>query len=125
MVVTQDASPGGVSSSVDEVPAAAPVNGSLEGDTIQVDLVKPAKVFDTVRIKGMYRGGPETFLRVQRWEGEWVAFPVPTKTNQSGQFTAYVEFGRSGRYMLRVFHPGSGVTSEPFAVVISGAGPVP
>jgi hypothetical protein len=126
MVVAQSASPGGESLSANEVPVAAPVNGSAEGATIQVDLPKPAKVFDTVRIEGTYRGGPDTFLRIQRWEeGGWVAFPVPTKTNQSGQFTAYVEFGRPGRYMLRVFHPGSGVTSEPFAVVISGSGPVP
>ena len=55
----------------------------------------------------------DTFLRVQRWEGgKWLAFPLPTKTDQSGQFTAYVEFGQPGRYQLRILDPGSGVTSN-------------
>jgi hypothetical protein len=47
-----------------------------------------------------------------------VAFPVPAKTDQSGQFTAYVELGQPGRYRLRVLDPGSGVKSEPFLLVI-------
>ena len=63
----------------------------------------------------------DTFLRVQRWEeGKWLAFPVPTKTDQSGRFTAYVEFGQPGRYRVRVLDPDSGVTSEPFVLVIKG-----
>jgi hypothetical protein len=60
-------------------------------------------------------------LRVQRWEGgEWLDFPVPTKTDQSGQFTALVEFGQPGRYRLRVLDPNSGLKSKPFALVIKG-----
>jgi hypothetical protein len=56
---------------------------------------------------------------VQFWEGgKWQAFPVPAKTNQSGRFTAYVEFGQPGRYQLRVLDPDSGVTSKPFVLVI-------
>ena len=39
---------------------------------------------------------------------------------QSGQFTAYVEFGQLGRYRLRVLDPDSGVTSRPFVLVIKG-----
>jgi hypothetical protein len=67
----------------------------------------------------MYRGGADTFLRVERSEGgQWLAFPVPTKTDQSGQFTAYVEFGQPGRYRLRVLDPHSGVTSKPLLLVI-------
>jgi hypothetical protein len=65
--------------------------------------------------------GADTFLRVQRWEGgEWLAFPIHTKTNQSGQFTAYVEFGQPGRYRLRVLEHDSGVTSKSFVLVIKG-----
>ena len=90
--------------------------------TIQfVDLPKSAKPFETVRIKGTYRGGAETFLRVERWEdGKWLAFPVPTKTDQSGKFTAYVEFSQPGRYQLRVVHLGSGMTSKTFVLVVRG-----
>jgi hypothetical protein len=69
----------------------------------------------------MFHGGANTFLRVQRWEeGKWLAFPVPTKTDQSGRFTGYVEFGRPGRYRLRGVHLGSGVTSKSFVLVIKG-----
>jgi len=90
--------------------------------TIQfVDLPKSAKPFETVRIKGTYRGGAETFLRVERWEdGKWLAFPVPTKTDQSGKFTAYVEFSQPGRYQLRVVHLGSGMTSKTVVLVVRG-----
>ncbi len=78
-----------------------------------------AKPFQTVQIKGTYRGGADTFLRIQRWEeGRWVAFPVPAKTDQSGEFTAYAELGRPGRYQLRLLDPDSGVKSEPFALAI-------
>ena len=83
------------------------------------DSVVSAKPFQAVRIQGRYHGGAETFLQVQRWEGgKWVAFPVPTKTDQSGQFTAYVELGQPGRYRLRVLDPESGVKSRPFLLLI-------
>jgi hypothetical protein len=102
--------------------SASPGGESAEGDTIQLeDLVKTARPFETVRIQGMYHGGANTFLRVQRWEaGKWLAFPLPTKSDPSGRFTAYVEFGQPGRYRLRVLHPGSGVTSKSFVLVIKG-----
>jgi hypothetical protein len=58
---------------------------------------------------------------VQLWEsGQWLAFPLLTKTDQSGQFTAYVEFGEPGRYRLRMLDPDSGVTSKPSVLVIKG-----
>jgi hypothetical protein len=58
---------------------------------------------------------------VERWEkGKWLAFPIPTKIDQSGKFTAYVEFDQPGRYQLRVLVPNSGVTSKPFVLVIKG-----
>ena len=50
----------------------------------------------------------------------WLDFPLPTKIDQSGQFITQAEFGRPGRYRLRVLHPDSGVTSRPFVVVIEG-----
>ena len=107
-------------------PTNAPSNQSTdtggEASTIQLeDLPESARPFETVRIQGTYRGGAAIFLRVQRWEGgKWLAFPVPTKTDQSGKFTAYVELGQPGRYRLRVVHPGSGVASKPFVLVIKG-----
>jgi hypothetical protein len=58
-------------------------------------------------------------LRVQRGEGgKWMDFPLPTKTDQSGRFMAYVELGQPGRYRLRVLDPEFGVKSKPFVLVI-------
>jgi hypothetical protein len=107
-------------------PTSEPSNESTdtggEEPTIQLeDLADSARSFQTVRIEGMYRSGPDTFVQVQRWEGgQWLAFPLPTKTDNSGRFTAFVEFGQSGRYRLRVVDPDSGVTSKTFVLVITG-----
>jgi hypothetical protein len=97
-----------------------PTHTGREESTIQLeDLPDTARPFEAVRIQGTYGGGADTFLRVERWEGgKWLAFPVPTKTDQSGRFTAHVEFGQPGRYRLRVLDPDSGVTSKPFVLVI-------
>ena len=111
-----------------EVPSSAGLSapsdtGSGSGDkTIQLErLVDSAKPFETVRIQGRYPGGPDRVLRVERWEnGKWLAFPLPTKTDKSGRFTAYVEFGQPGRYRLRLLDPSSGLTSKPFVLVIKG-----
>jgi hypothetical protein len=91
--------------------------------TIQLeDLPESGRPFQTVRIQGRFRGGADTLLRVQRWEGgKWLDFPLTTKTDQSGKFTTYVELGgRPGRYLLRVLDSDSLVTSKPFVVVIKG-----
>jgi hypothetical protein len=120
---TQSATPGGLSSSAGRTPPSDPRSGSPdERQTIELEnLAKSARPFQTVRIQGMYHGGAGTFLRVQRWEGgKWLDFPLPTKTDQSGQFIAYVELGQPGRYQLRVRDPNSGVTSKPFVLVIKG-----
>jgi hypothetical protein len=80
-----------------------------------------ARPFQPVRIQGTFPGGTDTFLQVQRWErGKWLDFPLPTKTDQAGQFTTYVELGQPGRYQLRVVDPESGVTSKTFVLVIKG-----
>ena len=91
-----------------------------EKPTVQLeDLPDPARPFETVQIQGTYPGEGDTFLRVQRWEnGKWLDFQLPTKTNKSGRFTAYVELGQPGRYRLRVLDPDSGVACEPFVLVI-------
>ena len=82
-------------------------------------LAASARPFQTVRIQGKYSGRAETYLRVQHWdEGAWLAFPLPTKTDQSGKFTAYVELGQPGRYPLRVVDPNSGTTSKTFVILI-------
>jgi hypothetical protein len=119
---TRSATPGGGSSTASPPAAAEPRSGPAEREAIQVeDLPDSAKPFETVRIQGTYRGGPDTFLRVQRWEGgKWVAFPLPTKTDQSGQFTAHVELGQPGRYQLRLLDPSSSVMSKTFILVIEG-----
>ena len=103
-------------------PSDESADSGREEPTIQLeDLADSAKPFEAVRIQGTYRGGTGTFLRVQRWQGgQWLDFPVPTKTDQSGQFITQAEFGQPGRYRLRVVDPDSGVTSKPFVVVIKG-----
>jgi hypothetical protein len=97
-------------------------SGPAGQETIEVeDPAAPAKPFQTVRIQGTYPGGADTLLRVQRWERHrWLAFPLPTQTDQSGRFTAYVELGQPGLYWLRVMDPDSRVKSEPFLLVIKG-----
>jgi hypothetical protein len=111
-------------------PAALPVTvtsnappdppSSSAGRVIQLENpADAAKPFQTVEIQGTYRGGADTSLRVQRWEGgQWLDFPLPTKTDQTGQFTAHVDLGGPGRYRLRLLDPNSGVTSTPSELVI-------
>jgi hypothetical protein len=135
--VTQSATPGGSPSSPGRSPASDPRpppstttsgagdstgSGSAEEQAIHVQApAGSAKPFQTVPIHGTYHGGADTFLRVQRWEGgRWQAFPLPTRTDQSGQFTAFVELGQPGLYWLRVLDPDSRVKSKPFLLVIKG-----
>ena len=89
-------------------------------DAIQVKgLVSSAKPFQPVRIDGTHHGRADAFLQVQHWyAGRWVPFPLPTKTDESGKFTAYVEPGPPGRYRLRILDPTSGAESKPFVLVI-------
>jgi hypothetical protein len=118
---SQTATPGGLLSSAGSSPVSAG-SGSPEERTIQVkDVPGSAKPFQSVRVQGTYRGGPDTFLRVERWEGgKWLAFPLSTKTDQSGHFTTYVELGQPGRFPLRVLDPNLGVKSRTFVLVITG-----
>ena len=127
--VAQTAAAGGPTPSRDPAPgartsAAGDTSGSGPTEQDRLQLQGPpgtAKPFQTVRLSGIYQGGADTLLRLQRWEeGDWLAFPMPTKTDQEGRFTAYVELGQPGRYRLRVLDPDSGVTSDPSVLVIKG-----
>jgi preprotein translocase subunit SecG len=117
---TQNAPPGGILPSAGPSSASDPRNGSPEERTIQLeDVADSAGPFQAVRIQGTYHGGAERLLRVQRWEGgKWLGFPVPMKTDQSGYFATHVEFGKPGRYSVRVWDADSGTTSKPFVLVI-------
>ncbi|HZA31986.1 MAG TPA: hypothetical protein VE462_10780 [Propionibacteriaceae bacterium] len=119
-VPTPSASAPTVSSPTSEPSDESPATGGGE-PTIQLeDLAGSARAFEPVPIQGVYRGGADTFVRVQRREeGRWVFFPLPTRTDPSGRFTAYVELAK-GRHRLRVVDPRSGVTSEPFVLVVKG-----
>src|SRR5215217_3625345 len=123
-VTAQPVAAGTGSSTMPSKPTSEASTGSTETEkdesTIQVKgLDASARPFETVRIEGKYPSGADTYLRVQRWdEGEWLAFPIPTKTDQSGQFTAYVELGQPGRYPLRVLDPDTGTTSKTFVIFI-------
>jgi preprotein translocase subunit SecG len=119
---TQSTIAGGLSPSAGASSASDPRNGSPEEKTIQLEgVADSAEPFQAVRIQGTYHGGADRFLHVQRWEGgKWLAFPLPTKTDQSGRFTAHVELGQPGRYRLRVLDPDSGVTSKTFVLAITG-----
>jgi hypothetical protein len=67
----------------------------------------------------MYAGGADTFLRAQRQEnGQWISFPLPAKTDQSGRFTLYLELDKAGRYQLRALDPASGITSDPLVLEV-------
>ena len=128
---TPPATPGGPSSSADPSQAPSTTTTSAGDNTgsgpeakeaIQLsDPPNSAKPFQTIPIRGIYRGAVDTLLRVELWErGTWQAFPLPTRTDRAGRFTAYVELGRPGQYRLRVLDPDSGVTSKPFVLVIKG-----
>jgi hypothetical protein len=79
--------PGGVLSSGDPAAASGPRSGSVEeGETIQVDDVADSgRPFETVRIQGTYRGGADTFLRLQRWReaSGWTSHYPPRPTSRA------------------------------------------
>jgi serine/threonine protein kinase len=134
--ITQIATPGGTSSSAGPSTASDPGpptsstrsgagdNGSAptKQKTIQLEnYPDSARPFQTVPIQGTYHGGSGTFVQVQRLEeGTWLPNPVPAKTDQSGQFTVYIELPQPGPYRVRVVDPDSGVKSKPSVLVIRG-----
>jgi hypothetical protein len=80
-----------------------------------------AKPFQTVRIRGTYHGGPDTFVQAERREGagRWVAFPLASKTDRAGRFIMHVELSYAGHHWVRVVDPKTRVVSDdPIVVVI-------
>jgi hypothetical protein len=76
--------------------------------------------FETVPMEGTYTGSaPRTLLRVQqRQDGAWVDFPLPTATDENGNFSVHVEFGTTGEHQIRVVDPKAGTVSDTTIVVI-------
>lgn len=99
---------------------ATPSQEPAEPAAITLDDPSPsARPFEAVALQGTYPGRADTTLRIQRRQGgEWVDFPIPTTTDASGRFTAYVELGRPGRHRLRMLDPESGATSRPIVLEI-------
>ena len=78
-----------------------------------------AKPFEPVRISGNYSGRSGKLLQVQQREGNrWLSFPMTARTDRHGHFNILVEFGKPGRYRLRVLDPDTGVESESFVLLI-------
>lgn len=95
-------------------------SGSAHQASIRlVGTAESARPWQTVAIRGTYVGRAETLLQVQHWDaGKWRAFPLPTRTDKSGSFIAYVELGRPSRYRLRVLDPDAGAKSRPFVLEV-------
>jgi len=79
-----------------------------------------AQPTETLKIAGRYsRSEVPALLRVQRKQQDaWASFPLPTRTDRSGNFSAYVELGKPGRHRLRVVDPQTGAASSVITVAI-------
>lgn len=103
-------------------PKASVTPTSAQVPTIDLhgDLRMSAKPFQTVRIRGTYHGGPDTFVQAERREGagRWLAFPLPAKTDRVGRFITHLEFSSVGHHWVRVVDPKTRVVSEPIVVII-------
>lgn len=105
-------------------PTAATTSGTaLPGRGGHIELASAsyfAQPFQTLRIRGSYPGGPpRTALRVQHREGgRWLMFPLPVTTGATGRFTAYVDIGGRGQYLLRIVDPDGNVASPAITVYV-------
>lgn len=112
---TASANPRGSAPATLAPSAGAPTRGAT-GDRGHIELASASYLgqpFKTVAIEGRYPGAAaRTPLRVQHREGSrWLLFPLPTTTDSSGRFTAYVDMGGAGQYLLRVVDPRRNVVS--------------
>lgn len=73
---------------------------------------KTAEPFETIPLTGHYEGAGSTLRMQQRRAGIWITFPLPTTTDASGNFTAYVELGEPGPHRLRVVSATGAVSNE-------------
>ncbi len=80
-----------------------------------------AETFETVRIQGRCFGSHgRTTLQVQlEQHGSWVSLPLPATTDRSGFFSAYVELGKPGQYLVRVVDRQAATVSNVVFVNIS------
>jgi hypothetical protein len=115
--IPEDATP----STPSPTPGGESPTPSVESGTIEMysDNVTEATPNETVRLRGTYHGGADTFVQVELRDGAtWKAFPQPTKTDRLGRFITHVEIATPGSHWLRVVDPASDVASEPFVLVI-------
>jgi hypothetical protein len=130
----------GTPSSASSAPVAEPHPDATPSTTAPRASVKPtaAKVpmiqvhgdrriratpFETVRIRGTYHGGPNTFVQAERREGagKWEVFPLPASTDQLGRFILHVEIGEVGHHWVQVVDPKKKkVKSQPIVVIVEG-----
>ena len=113
----------------DATPSTNPSRASVKptaakGPIIQVhgDRRIRATPFETVRIRGTYHGGPNTFVQAERRvsAGKWEVFPLPASTDRLGRFILHVEIGEVGHHWVQVVDPKKKVKSQPIVVVIEG-----
>ena len=72
---------------------------------------------ERINLTGAYPRSEGASLQVQRFEGQWVDFPVSASV-RGGSFSTYVYTGRSGPNRFRVVDKASGRTSNPVRVVV-------
>lgn len=78
----------------------------------------PARPFKTVRLSGHFVKS-HSLLQVQQRQGNrWITFPLPTMTDGSGRYTAYVELAKRGRHQLRVVSEATGADSNVVTVTV-------
>jgi hypothetical protein len=108
----------------DLTPSAGGDGGSpsVEAGTIKMHGVEkaiPGAPNQTVQLRGIYHGGPDTFVRAELRVGAgWVPYAYEAKTDRLGRFITYIEIARLGPHWVRVVDTQADVASEPFVVLI-------
>jgi hypothetical protein len=121
VVSGERASPTPTATPTREDPVATDADQPDSASVIHVNgLSFVGRPFETIAMRGTYaRAGAGTVLRVQvQVGGDWVNFPLPTITDESGGFTAHVELGDPGEHRVRIVDQSSGTSSETVIVVI-------
>lgn len=73
-----------------------------------------------IDLVGKFPGGEGAVLQVQRKQGDqWSDFPV-TATVNGGQFSTYIQTGRTGKNVFRMSDTDSDKVSNPVTVQIGG-----
>lgn len=72
---------------------------------------------ERITLTGAYRDGAGATLQVQRFEQDWVDFPVTVSVN-GGRFSTYVTTGRSGVNRFRMIDPAGRRTSNEVRVIV-------